>query len=108
MNDKNTNIPDIVYNLLGWIITEDDSVEPISNSRLSLSANVRRKVQSLGQDLIFSSFNGRIKTPKHILLPMAIKSMTGSSEEVKLLNRSGHGLSYTQIEEVETAMAQIN
>ena len=37
---------------------------------------------------------------------MTIKSITGSSEVVTLLNRFGHGASYSKLEEIETAMAE--
>ena len=49
---------------------------------------------------------GCVKTPKHVALPVAIKQMTGSSQAVTLLNRYGHGLSRTQISEIETGMAE--
>ena len=44
---------------------------------------------------------GRIKTPKHVTLPL-----TGNAELVTILNRFGHALSYSQIEELETAPAE--
>ena len=37
---------------------------------------------------------------------MTVKSLTGNAELVTLLNRFGHGLSYSQIEELETAIAE--
>ena len=51
-------------------------------------------------------FPGCTKTPKHLLLPMTVKSLTGNAELVTLLNGFGHGLSYSQIEELETAIAE--
>ena len=36
---------------------------------------------------------------------MTMKGKTGCSEIVTLLNRLGHGISYTHIEKLETAMA---
>ena len=37
---------------------------------------------------------------------MTVKSLTGNAQLVTLLNRFGHGLSYSQIEELETAIAE--
>ena len=37
---------------------------------------------------------------------MTVKSLTGNAEMVTLLKRFGHGLSYSQIEELETAIAE--
>ena len=45
-----------------------------------------RYVVSLGQDLIHAVSHGRIKTPKHVALPMAVKQLTGSGKVVTLLN----------------------
>ena len=47
-------------------------------------------------------------TAKHIALPMAIKTITGSKEAVTLLNKCGHGVSYSQLEEVETTIAEMH
>ena len=41
---------------------------------------------------------------KHIILPFAVKSLTGNVELVKTLNRLGHGVSYSQVEEIDTAL----
>ena len=37
---------------------------------------------------------------------ITLESITGSSEVVTILNRLGHGLSYSKIEEFETAMTE--
>ena len=50
--------------------------------------------------------NGSKLTLKHITLPVTMKSITGSSEVVTLLNRFGHGVSYIKLEEIEIAMAE--
>ena len=57
-----------------------------------------------GQDLIFGVACGRVKTPKHILLPHVVKSLTNNVELIQNINRCGHGLSYFQIEEISTAL----
>ena len=43
--------------------------------------------------------------PKHILLPFTIKSLTGNTELIKVINRLGHGISYSKILEIDTALA---
>ena len=37
-----------------------------------------------------------------MLLPYAVKSLTNNIELIKMLNRSGHGIAYSQIEEINT------
>ena len=48
----------------------------------------------------------RLKTPKHVVLPMTVKSLTGNAEMITLSNIFGHGPSYSQTEELETAIAE--
>ena len=63
------------------------------------------KTNSLGQNIIYNVHQGGILTPKHLLLPFTVKSMTGSIKLIKILNRLGHGVSYSKIYEVDTAYA---
>lgn len=41
---------------------------------------------------------------KHITLPFAVKSLTGNVELVHILNRLGHRVSYSQVEEIDTTL----
>ena len=61
---------------------------------------------SFDQDLIYAVNNGRALTSKHVALPLYVKNWTGSPEVVMTLNRFGHGISYTALEELETALSE--
>ena len=54
---------------------------------------------------MFNTTSGRIKTLKHIALPMTIEARHDLQEIVTLLNQLGYGISYTHIEEQKTAVA---
>ena len=45
-----------------------------------------------------------VKPQKHLLLPFAIKSLTGNVELIKIMNRLGHSVSYSQMEELDTTL----
>ena len=45
-----------------------------------------------------------MKNPKHILLPYAVKSLTNNIDLIQILNQCGHGVSYSQLEELNTAL----
>ena len=45
-----------------------------------------------------------IKPPKQILLPCAVKTLTNNVELIQMLNRCGHGIAYSQLEEINTAL----
>ena len=47
---------------------------------------------------------GKHKPPKHLLLPYAVKTLTGNIEIIRMLNKFGHGVSYSQLEENDTAL----
>ena len=76
----------------------------LSGNCNSPSERVKRLVTSFGSDLVFAVTHGRIKPPKHVLLPFAVKSLTGNTELVQTLNRLGHSVSYSQFEEIDTAL----
>ena len=63
------------------------------------------RINPIGQDLIYCARNGRILMPKYVLLPISVKSMTGNMELIKILNRLGHGVSYSKMSEIDTAYA---
>ena len=73
-----------------------------------VSSRVEWLTDSIGQDIVYGIMCGKVKTPKHSLLPFATKSLTGSTELIHILNRCGHGVSYSQTEEVDTAYVGIN
>ena len=69
-----TIVPDLLYNMFAWICSFDAEY---SNKRAcGVSAEVRRLVLSLAQDLIHCISRGRIKTPEHVTLPLTVKSQT--------------------------------
>eukprot|EP00794_Sanderia_malayensis_P011668 gene11668-12876_t len=68
------------------------------------SHRVTTLVQSFSQDMIYAVTCAKYKPPKHILLPYAVKTLTGNVEIIKTLNNLGHGVSYSQLEENDTAL----
>ena len=68
------------------------------------SLRVRMLMESFSQDVVYAVKCGMQKPPKHILLPFMIKTLTGNTELIRTLNRLGHGMSYAQLEENDTAL----
>ena len=67
--------------------------------------SVQRRAESSNQDALFIVRNGSILPQKHIVLGMSVKSMTGSRKLVTILNRFGHCINYSCVEELETEIA---
>ena len=61
-------------------------------------------VSSFGQDMVLGVIGGRKKPPAHIFLPYAVKTLTNNVELIQILNRCGHGVAYSQIEELNKAL----
>ena len=61
-------------------------------------------MKSVSQDVVFSTTSGIKKPSKHLQLGLAIKSLTGSWKVVEILNRMGHCVSYSTVEEIKTEL----
>ena len=45
------------------------------------------------------------ETPKHLLLPHVVKTLTGNADVIQTLNILGHWMLYSQLEENDTALS---
>jgi hypothetical protein len=57
-------IPNLLYNLIAWVLTEDQSDRPISNLSVEMSDATNRRVISFAQDIIYCVYE---------LLPLTAK-----------------------------------
>ena len=69
------------------------------------SAKDVRISQSIAEDLCSAVTRSRWSMPKHVLLGMSLRHLTGSAEVVLIINRYGHCHSYSKLLELETALA---
>ena len=99
LSEEEINLPDEVRMFLATLLTGNSK-----HPEEPWSSKVQRLVNSFGQDKVFVVTGGRKKPPKHILLPYAVNTLTNNVELIQILNRCGHGLAYSQIEEFNTAM----
>ena len=65
---------------------------------------VQRLLRSFAHDMVYAVTGGQTKPPKHIVLAFTVKSLTGNVELINVLNRLGHSISYSQMEEIDTAL----
>ena len=97
LTEESMNLPCLLQQFLTGVLTGEPENE-------CPSERVKLLIQSFGQDLIYAATRGRQKPPKHFLLPYAIKTLTGNVELIHMVNRLGHGVSYSQLEENDTAL----
>ena len=55
--------------------------------------------------MTYAVSNGKIKTPKSILFPQAIKTLTNNTELISITNKLGHGVCYSILQELATENA---
>ncbi|KAK7143952.1 hypothetical protein R3I93_014956 [Phoxinus phoxinus] len=90
-------LPDQLEQLLVGLLTGNPDTKTQTQKITAL-------VQSFSQDIIYAVTGGQHKTPKHILLTYAVKTLTGNTELIQTLNKLGHGVSYSQLEENNIAL----
>lgn len=88
------NVPDEVLQLFTYLINDPDS-------RTSQSLSKQRRVRSISEDVVFATTSGRKKPLKHLKLGLAMKSLCGSKQVIEMLNRYGHCVSYSTVEEIQ-------
>ena len=81
--------PEILLTFLISIITG----KPIKHANASTRS--QRYALSVAEDLCYTATNGDWIMPKHLTLPMTVRHLTGNAEVVTILNRYGHGQSYS-------------
>ena len=59
----------------------------IGGEKDSASPRAQRLVDSVGQDLVYGVTCAKVTPPKHILLPYAVKKLTGSTELIRIIGR---------------------
>ena len=102
-------VPTPPFNFLAWLLLGNNASQGLSlHEKVELASESDHcHVLLVAQDIIHCVTRGhRIKTAKHVGLPLAMKHISGSAKVVSLLNRFGHGLSATQMKEFEAGIAQ--
>ena len=74
------------------------------SSKKNSTFRSERLIDSLCHDICLNLTNGQWKTPKHLLLGLSHRHITGSSKVVTFLDLPGHCVSHSTVLELETAM----
>ena len=89
-------IPSLLDLMFQFLLQNDQVVMQPKSESLKLS---------FAQVTVYAVTNGRIKTPKSILLPTLIKSLTNNTEIINVINKLSHGVSFTVLMETHTENA---
>ena len=83
----------------GERLLDEETIEEKENK-------VRSKALAFAEDIVYGVSNGKKWTPKHIGLGSTLHQVTRSKDLVKLFHKAGHILSYDQILQVDTGLAE--
>ena len=97
LNGEPFPVPEYLSRLLMGLLTSDPDI-------INPSHRVMTLVGSFSQDIIYATTCGQTKPPKQLLISYGVKTLTGNVELIQMLNRFGHGVSYSQLEENDTAL----
>ena len=89
--------PPLVEKFLQYLIAGPDI-------RLWKSNTKKRRINSLGADLVFAASNGRKIPSKQLKVGLSFKSITGSRQVIDMLNHMNQSVSYSVVEELETEL----
>ena len=64
------------------------------------------RIISVAQDLVYGTSNGKMWTPKHVGLGSTLHQSTRSKHLVQLFHNAGHTISYKNVLQVDTALAE--
>jgi hypothetical protein len=81
---KSVTMPNLLYNLINLVLTEDQSDRAISDLEVEMSEATSMHVVSFVQDLIYNVTRCKVQTPEHVGLAVLLKNLTGSAELVKV------------------------
>jgi hypothetical protein len=66
INKQSVIIPNLLYNLIAWVLTEDQSARSISNLKVKMSEATNRRIVSFAHDIIYVVTRGKVENPDHL------------------------------------------
>jgi hypothetical protein len=97
-------VPHQLFNFFAWCVGESDEIN--FQDYVPTKSPTKEKLYSVCQDIVYIATKGRVDTPKHLALGMAIRHHSGSSKIVGLLNGFGHSISHSKLLVYDTALAE--
>jgi hypothetical protein len=88
-------VPDTLYMLIRLLCAGE--VDTTDESNTELDVDLKRKVLSICQDIVFLSSRGRKRTPKHVGIGLTVHQATRSKELVEW----GHSTQHSRLHSVE-------
>ncbi|XP_051810146.1 uncharacterized protein LOC110947043 isoform X2 [Acanthochromis polyacanthus] len=105
VSDAQSVVPEELYNLIAWIIGASEEATGVGY--VDIPDDVRLKVLSVCQDIVYLASKGRKQTPKSLCLGLTVRHLTRSSNLLSLLSRLGHCASWNTVLSLDTSRAEL-
>ena len=92
-------VPESLFMLISLLCTGHQEEEKESD------IDMKPRILSICQDILFLASRGRKLTPKHVGLGLTVHQATRSKELVQLLYNSGHSISYETVLRMDNTLA---
>ena len=96
-------VPDNLYMLIRMLCT--GKVDTTDDGNEELNIDLKRKILSICQDIVFLVSRGRKYTPKHVGIGVTVHQATRSKDLVQLLHAAGYSISYETVLRLDNAIA---
>ena len=64
INKHSVIIPNLLYDLISLVLTEDQSARPISSLKVEMSEATNRRIASFAHDIIYDVTRGKVENPE--------------------------------------------
>jgi hypothetical protein len=64
INEQSVITPNLLYNLISWVLTDDQSARPISSLKVEMSDATNRRIVSFAHDIIYDVTRGKVENPE--------------------------------------------
>ena len=64
INEQSVITPNLLYNLISCVLTDDQSARPISNLNVEMSDATNRRIVSFAHDIIYDVARGKVENPE--------------------------------------------
>ncbi|XP_071817001.1 uncharacterized protein [Apostichopus japonicus] len=105
-SDVDKIIPLQLHNFLALLISPDcEELMFEDKEKVRLPKDMMVRVESISQDILFAHYRGRVATPKHVALGVSIRHLSKNVQILGMMNRFGHSVSLSYLQELDTAIA---
>lgn len=100
LNERASTIPELLKLFYIYLLSKPEQHHKVSE-------RVNRLADSFSQDVLSAISAGKFISAKHASVGLGLHSITGKKIPITILARLGHSITYDQVNQIETAQAEL-